>query len=132
MSQMRGGNGIGGLFTDGFDPIMDVDVGGPKKPKRAKQRWHSDDDRHIGCPIWWLRLVSPVVKGKRELIVAVYLFRLRAVHRSKTVKVPNGWLRDAFGISRHTKYRALKRLALAKLIKTKQCNKSAIEVTFVR
>ena len=33
--------------------------------------------RHIGCPVEWFRLVLPVVRGKGELAVALYLYRLR-------------------------------------------------------
>jgi hypothetical protein len=42
--------------------------------------------RHIGCPLSWFVQVFPVVRGKNELAVALYLYRLRTIQRSRTVR----------------------------------------------
>jgi hypothetical protein len=80
----------------------------PSRPRSSKSE-PNDGDRHIGCPVWWLKLVLPAVGGAK-LAVALYLYRLRVVQHSRTVAVPNGWLRNELGISRRTKYKALKDL----------------------
>jgi hypothetical protein len=91
-----------------------------------------DDTRHIGCLIKWLKLVLPVIRSKNELVVALYLYRLQVVRRSKTISVSNEWLRDVFGIARFVKYRALERLMKAGLVKVERRNKAALKVTFLR
>jgi hypothetical protein len=45
--------------------------------------------RHIGCPLSWFTLVFPVVRGKNELAVALYIYRLRTIQRSRTLKISN-------------------------------------------
>jgi hypothetical protein len=59
--------------------------------------------RHIGCPLWWFTQVYPAVRGKGELAVALYLYRLRVIQRSCTVKVSNERLSAELGIDRFTK-----------------------------
>lgn len=88
---------------------------------------------HIGCPLAWLRDVFPVVHGKNELAVALYLYRLRTVRRSRTIKVSNARLLDELGINRFAKYRALRRLADAGIItvRYRRPNRSPV-VRFVR
>jgi hypothetical protein len=88
--------------------------------------------RHIGCPLWWFTQVYPAVRGKGELAVALYLYRLRVIQRSCTVKVSNERLSAELGIDRFTKYRALRQLADAGLIKIKRHNKQALKVVFSR
>jgi DNA-binding transcriptional ArsR family regulator len=88
-------------------------------------------DRHIGCPVRWLKLVLPAVGGAK-LAVALYLYRLRVVQHSRTVAVPNGWLRDELGISRRTKYKALTDLERAGIIRIQRKGREAPTVTFLR
>jgi hypothetical protein len=85
---------------------------------------------HIGCPLSWFNLVFPVVRGKGELAVALYIYRLRSIRRSRTVLVSNVRLSIELGIDRYTKYRALKRLAQAGVITVRRHNKKALEVVF--
>jgi hypothetical protein len=103
----------------------------PTTGERTKKTRPRPDDRFFGCPIWWLRAVLPVVKGKSELVVAIYLFRLRHVTKSKTVVVPNKWLREN-GVSRFVKCRALARLERAGLIAVERRGRVAPEVKFLR
>jgi hypothetical protein len=98
-------------------------------PEPAEQV--DDSSRFIGCPISWFDRVFPLVHGKGELAVSLYVYRLRCVQRRKTVRVPNGWLRKR-GISRHTKYRTLNKLAAAGLITLRRCGGGAVEITFLR
>jgi hypothetical protein len=107
-------------------------IDGTPKNLRQPARDPRDGARHIGCPLSWFRLVLPVVHGKNELAVAQYIYRLRVIRRSRTVTVSNTRLMAELGINRYIKYRALKRLAKAKIITIKNCNKEAPEVTFLR
>jgi hypothetical protein len=103
------------------------------RPPRPRPRPRSAADaRHIGCPLSWFRLVFPVVRGKNELAVALFLYRQRAIHRSRTVTVTNVHLLTELGIDRYAKYRALKRLARAGIIAIKHHNKRALRVTFLQ
>jgi hypothetical protein len=86
--------------------------------------------RHIGCPLSWFMLVFPVVRGKNELAFALYLYRLRMVRRSRTVKVSNSRLLTELGIDRYAKYRALRRLEQAGIISLKRQNSRSLEVVF--
>ena len=88
--------------------------------------------RHIGCPLWWFRLVFPVVRGKNELAVALYIYRLRIDPPQPHVAVSNTRLLAELRIDRFAKYRALRRLADAGIIKVKRHNKRALKITFCR
>jgi hypothetical protein len=88
-------------------------------------------DRHIGCPLWWFVAALTATRGAKEFAVAIYLWRLRVVSRSKTVEVSNAELRK-LGIDRRTKYRAAHRLADAKLVRVKRRGNSSLEITFLR
>jgi AAA+ ATPase superfamily predicted ATPase len=114
------------LWTGG--EVDDLDV----KPDRRRPRVKSDSGRHIGCPLSWFKLVYPIVRGKGELAVALYLYRLRIILRSRTVKVSNERLFAELGVDRFTKYRALKRLAVARIIFIKRRGKQTLEVGFDR
>jgi hypothetical protein len=94
----------------------------------TKHARHSTS-RHIGCPLSWFRLVFPVVHGKNELAVALFIYRLCAVHRSKTVAVANAHLLSELGIDRFAKYRALQRLAKVGLITIEYHNKRTLKIT---
>jgi hypothetical protein len=115
------------LFTEGQPDDLDV-----QKIRRRAARVSTDADRHIGCPLWWFALVYPAIRGKGELAVALYLYRLRVIQRSRTIKVSNERLSAELGIDRFTKYRALRQLAAAGIVKVKRHNKRALEITFDR
>jgi hypothetical protein len=104
--------GMDDLWVDGPDPLADTPA--------------LDDPRggFIGCPVWWLQRVASAVNTKNRLIVALYLWRRRAVcgHRN-TFDVPNGEL-QVWGISRHTKYQTFDMLATAGLIKINPTRKT--------
>ena len=86
--------------------------------------------RHIGCPLAWFKRVFPIVRGKNELAIALYIYRLRAVRRLRTVAVSNAPLLAELGIDRFAKYRALRRLAEAGVITLKRDNKKATKIVF--
>jgi hypothetical protein len=99
------------------------DVSAPTKSKA--------EGRHIGCPVWFLRRAVEATGGD-PLAVALYLYRLRHIHRDKTVKVPNGWLERELGISRYVKYRAIHALEAAGILRVHPRNgKEAVVVTFL-
>jgi hypothetical protein len=79
----------------------------------------------------WFRQVFPVVRGKNEVAVALMLYRLRSIRHSRTITVSNGPLAE-LGIDRFAKYRALRRLAEAGLIRIKSNNRKALNVRFCR
>jgi hypothetical protein len=53
------------------------------KKKLLKAEPIASSSRLIGCPLWWLKAVLPVVHGPRQLAVALFLYRLRC-HSSKS------------------------------------------------
>jgi hypothetical protein len=87
------------------------------------------DSRHIGCPLSWFRLVLPIVRGKNELAVALFIYRQRAIRKSRTVVISNTELSE-LGIDRYAKYRALKRLAATGILTVNHHNKRALKITF--
>jgi hypothetical protein len=126
---------------DAFDPErfrltpeQQAELGAAKskaKPKRRGGPRPDRDDRLIGCPVWWLRCVRPVVKSRDQLIVAIYLWRRRIVCGCETFDVPNGDLR-AVGVSRKAKHATLGWLAAAGLISVvRRSAKAASAVTIL-
>jgi CRP-like cAMP-binding protein len=114
------------LWIEGPDDLATA----PASARRS--RVATDMSRHIGCPLWWFKLVFPIVRGKNELAVALYVYRLRMIHRSRTITVTNERLLAELGIDRFAKYRALRRLTSAGIITIKRRGWAAIEVTFIR
>jgi hypothetical protein len=109
------------LWTDGPDSLADASA--------PKQR--APNEHLIGCPIWWLQRVLPVVSSKNQLVVAIYLWRRWVVCRyRKTFDVPNGELKS-LGISRRTKYQTLARLEAAGVIKIRRKGRQALTVTIL-
>jgi hypothetical protein len=103
------------------------------KPTSRSRGRATDSARHIGCPLSWFALVFPVVRGKNELAVALYLYRLRTIQRSRTVRVSNMRLLTELGIDRFAKYRALRRPAAAGIITLKRRSAGrSLEVVFKR
>ena len=85
----------------------------------------------FGCPLSWIKKVAPLVHGKGELLVAIYLWRLRAVTRSKMIVLGNSRLLDELGIDRFTKSRTLRRLERAGLIRVRLKPGQAPRVAFL-
>jgi hypothetical protein len=111
------------LWIEGQDDIMNAPA--------AKQRgWAAELGQHIGCPLKWFVWVYPVVRGKNELAVALYLYRLRSIQHSRTVKVSNMRLLTELGIDRYAKYRALKHLAAAGVITVRRRPHRSLEIVF--
>src|SRR5262245_5011716 len=109
------GGGFADLFTDdGTDPLEDKPSPTPKRSKRVRV---AGDTRDIGCPLWWFKLALSIMRSKKEFAVALYVYRLRIVHRNRTVSVSNERLLAELKIDRHAKYRALQKLAEAGAIR---------------
>ena len=107
----------------------DLWIEGPDEIANTPTRRRPNAGRHIGCPLWWFTWVYSVVRGKGELAVALYLYRLRVVQRSRTVKVSNVPLAK-LGIDRYVKYRTLKRLATAGVITVRRKPHRSHEIVF--
>jgi hypothetical protein len=124
------GGGFAGLFhDDGADPLDDKPSPAPKRSKRVRV---ADSNRHIGCPLWWFKLALSIMPhSSHELAVALYVYRLRIVHYSKTVSVSNERLAAELKVNRSAKYRALEKLAAAGVIRIRRRNKQAWTVTFI-
>jgi hypothetical protein len=115
------------LWDDtGVDDLADV------SPVPRHRATINTTDRLIGCPVWWLKAVLPIVYGKNELAVALFLYRLRVIHNSRTVPVTNVRLLAELEIDRRVKYRTIKRLEGAQLIRVRRRGKNAVEITFPR
>jgi hypothetical protein len=129
MSPRTNGGGFADLFTDdGTDPLDNK----PLPPKRSKRVRVAGDTRYIGCPLWWFKLALSIMPhSSHELAVALYVYRLRIVHHSKTVSVSNERLDAELGVNRSAKYRALEKLAAAGVIRIRRRNKQAWTVTFI-
>lgn len=112
------------------DQADDLDHSLPRRKQRSNHIDGAAGDRHIGCPLRWFMLVFPVVCSKNELAVALHIYRLRSIRRSRTITVANMGLLADLGIDRFTKYRALRRLADAGIIKVKRHNKQALKIMF--
>ena len=92
-----------------------------------------NSSRHIGCPLWWLKVVYPIVRGKNELIIALYLYRQQFAQKgkeSRIISVTNVRLMNELGIDRYAKYRALKSLEDAGLITIHRDGRKSLGVTF--
>jgi hypothetical protein len=104
-------------------------------PGTADRRMPKEKNQIIGCPIWWLQCVLPVVHSKCQLVVAIYLWRRRIVcGGGDTFDVPNKGRNGLaeLGISRKAKYRTLELLAAAGLIRiAKRSAKTAPMVTIL-
>jgi hypothetical protein len=107
---------------DGTDDLADV--------APARKASPVADARHIGCPLWWFNAVYPIMRGKGELAVALFLYRQRLVQGSRTITVTNVRLSSEIKVSRYTKYRAVKNLEDAGLVTVRRNNKKAVEITF--
>lgn len=88
-------------------------------------------DRHFGCPVSWLLRVLPVVKSKKQLVVAIYVWKRHVAYgHHETFKLPNGELKR-WGISRWAKYRTLVMLEEAGIITMEQTGKETFFITIL-
>jgi hypothetical protein len=104
------------------------DLASVQLPNRRSS--NAGTSRHIGCPLAWFKRVLSVVHGRNELAIALYVYRLRAVQRRRTVVVSNAPLLADLGLDRYAKYRALRRLAEAGIVTVKRNNKRATVIVF--
>ena len=105
------------------DDLADVPAGAVKPAKR---------DAFFGAPLWWIKRVAPLARGKSELLVAILLWRLRIVNKSRTVVLTNTRLLTDLGVGRSAKYRMLQQLEAAGLVRVARRGKASPRVTFVR
>ena len=94
-------------------------VDGPPRPAKG----------YFTVSATWLRRVLRAVRTPSQLAVAMVLYRRCLMQRSRTVDLPNGDL-GALGISRYTKYRALRELVEAGGLTMEARNGRSIRVTF--
>ena len=108
----------------GNDDLASEPAHSPPSQERAANAF-------FGCPLWWVQKVTPLVHGKGEVLAAIYLWRLRVIqHNKKTVVLSNSQLLDRLGVDRFTKYRMLKRLEQADLVRVQYKRGAAPRVTF--
>jgi len=126
-ARTNGGSSFANLFTDaGTDPLEPI-----KQPlKHSKRVRVTDGNRFIGCPVWYFKLAVSTVRSAHELAIALYIYRLRIVHRSRTVTLSNERLSAELGINRSAKYRALRKLTDAKVIRLKRRRGRATVIIF--
>ena len=117
---------IGGQADPFDDPLWKA----AEKAARSKRRYRSK--AFIGCPLQWLRKVLPLTRSPGQLAVALYLYRLRVVRRSRTVRLSNAVLEKDLHLSQFTKYRILAHLEEAGAIKLGRRDGRSLEVTLLR
>ena len=88
-------------------------------------------DRYIGCPVEWLKRVLPLVETKKQLAIAIWLHRRRAVCRNELFTVPNQELHKDLGLSRKVKYAALRHFEKMRVITVIRDSKRALQVRFL-
>jgi hypothetical protein len=94
---------------------------------------HVQQTHFFGCPVGWVKKVTPLVHSKGELLAAIHLWRLRVIqHNRKTVVLGNSWLSDELGIDRFVKSRMLHRLKRAGLVRVQSKPGQAPRVTFLK
>jgi hypothetical protein len=108
------------------DPLWKAAEEAARAPRRRRSR------EFIGCPMWWLKWVFPLTRSVEQLVVALYLYRLRAVRRTKTIQLSNVALEKDLGLSRFTKYRTLDRLEEAGVLKVGRRDGRSLTVTLLR
>src|SRR5215468_4738850 len=97
----------GGLDDEDEEVFRRVQVTRSARARQASKSRHraQEADRHIGCPLPCFQQVYSIARSKGDLAVWLWLWRLRSIRRSRTVKVSNSGLAE-LGISRFTKYRS--------------------------
>jgi hypothetical protein len=108
--------------------IEDLDL---RSTSRRRKRPKDPTEHFFGCPIWWLKLVRPLIHSKDQLIVAVYLYRRYVVCGcNKDFDVPNTEL-ATFGVGRQTKYDTIAILEAAAIIAVKRHGKRTPTITIL-
>jgi hypothetical protein len=112
---------LSGLWLEGYDDALmrgaEMD-GAPPRPAQG----------YVVVPRAWLARVRPVLRSTDRLLVALELYRLCLMRRSRTVKLPNSELKT-LGISRRTKHRALLDLEVIGAITVEPRNGRSTRVT---
>ena len=114
-----------------FDDLFDDSKGDPLADV-PPAKGVAEHEKFIGCPLEWFKLVFPVVHGKNELAIALYVYRLHRIRHSRTVIVSNVRLLTELGVDRFAKYRALQRLADAGIVKVRKRGAGSLEVTLLK
>lgn len=102
-------------LADLLDDAPDLLDGTTTKRKRKRQRvaqW-------VGCPLPWLEFVAARVTNKRQLILALVLYRRCCQCKNATVTAPTGEL-ARFRIDRADKSRLLRALRQSGVVKMRQ------------
>ena len=86
--------------------------------------------RHIGCPLSWFNLVFPIVRGKNELAVALFLIVYARSTEAGQCRLPMAAGLAELRFDRFAKYRAIKRLEDAGIVAVDRRNKKALKITF--
>jgi hypothetical protein len=73
----------------------------------------------VGCSLVWLQWALARADTAKQLALALLVLRQCRLQRRRTVSLPNGELRR-FGITRYAKYRALKQLERAGVIRVEE------------
>jgi hypothetical protein len=113
-----GGTDLSDLWLEGDDGLASVIVDIPPRPAQG----------YVVVPLAWLARVRPVLRTTDRLLVAMVLYRLCLMRRSRTVKLPNKEL-GALGISPRTKQRALLDLEMVGALTVETGNGQTAEVT---
>ena len=78
-------------------------------------RKHRKEDLFAKVPLWWAVEAAKATKAP-EILVCVDLLHRAWKEKGKSFMMPNGWL-EKNGVDRRVKYRVLRSLEAAKLIK---------------
>ena len=97
------------------------------KRSTTKVPHHKNGDRFIKGPVPWDWIVKAANLSAGSLKVSLALWQLAGMKKSGTVKLSNGILKE-LGVSRKTKYRALRRLENAGLISVSKASGSSPEI----
>jgi hypothetical protein len=116
-------------YSPGLGKSIEVEV--PEaEPISANGKWTRPKvkDSFIGCPTSWMLRILPVIKGSKQLVVGIWLWRRRVICGCNTFSAPNGELKR-WGISPGTKRLTLGLLEGAGVITTKTVKGKAPLVT---
>jgi hypothetical protein len=78
----------------GEDVLGDPFMMHPQKITKPKRRTGS----HIGCPAPWFAWVFPLMNGKNQLGLVLYLYRRCCICHSDTITVPNSEVAELLGL----------------------------------
>lgn len=90
-----------------------------------------NNSKHFGCPLDWVKRVEPLMKTKKQLLVAIWLYRQKSVRKAKGAvwfDATSKALWEDLKISRKVKLATFKRLTSAGAIEVVQDGKKATQV----